>query len=79
MPPAPHPYALRVGRTLARLRRERGLSQTEVAKAAGLRQPAWSKVERGLTSATVTQLAMVAPLLERTPNSILWIVDWGVE
>lgn len=77
--PQPHPYSLRVGRTLARLRREQGLSQTKVAEAAGLRQAAWSKIERGLTSATVAQLAQVAPLLKHTPNNILWIVDWSVE
>jgi len=68
-------YPAIVGHVLAAVRRRRKLSQTEVARAVGLGQPAWSKVERGATAATVEQLAGAGGVLRVTPGTLLRLAD----
>ena len=68
-------YPAIVGKVIGELRRQRGLTQADLAAAVGLRQPAWSKVERGETAATVEQLAIVAERLEVAPAGILVQAD----
>lgn len=49
---------------LARLRRERGWSQTQAAEAIGLTRPQVSKIERGIHPLTGAAKKMVKTLLQ---------------
>jgi transcriptional regulator with XRE-family HTH domain len=53
----------RVGLNLQKLRRERGLSQEELADLAGIHQTYLSGVERGKRNPTVTVLQRIAKTL----------------
>jgi transcriptional regulator with XRE-family HTH domain len=53
----------RVGLNLQRLRREKGLSQEELADLAGIHQTYLSGVERGKRNPTVTVLHRIAEAL----------------
>lgn len=49
---------------VTRLRRDFGLSQSDVARALGMSQPNWSKIERGEQDLTVRQALLLVRLLE---------------
>lgn len=49
-----------VGLKVAQLRRESGMSQGEMARAIGLSQAQYSRLERGLNSLSVAQLHVIA-------------------
>ena len=53
-----------VGRNLARLRRERGLTQEELEVRSGLSQQYLSSLERGRRNPTVSTLYEIAQALE---------------
>lgn len=72
-------YAAVVGFTLARLREKASLSQAELADAAGLKQAAWSKVERGVTAANIEHLTQAAARLELPVSAILRRADRAVD
>lgn len=57
--------AYRVARELARLRRKQGLSQSEVARRAGLKQPAIARLESGAVKPTLDTIQRVAHALGR--------------
>jgi DNA-binding XRE family transcriptional regulator len=57
--------AYRVARELARLRRKQGLSQSEVARRAGLKQPAVARLESGAVRPTLDTIQRVAHALGR--------------
>ena len=54
----------RVGLNVQRLRRERGLSQEELAARSGVHQTYLSGVERGVRNPTVTVLQRIAMALD---------------
>jgi transcriptional regulator with XRE-family HTH domain len=60
-----------VGRNLQRLRKERGLSQEELAFASDLHRTYISGVERGVRNPTVTVLARIAVALEVEADALL--------
>jgi len=53
----------RIGHTLAALRAERDMTQAQVAERAGLRQPALSEIESGVTNPTLATLSALAQAL----------------
>jgi HTH-type transcriptional regulator/antitoxin HipB len=57
--------AYRVARELVRLRRAQGLSQSEVARRAGLKQPAVARLESGAAKPTLGTIQRVAHALGR--------------
>ncbi len=57
--------AYKVARELLRLRRQQGLSQSEVARRAGLKQPAVARLESGAVKPTLDTLQRVAHALGR--------------
>lgn len=69
------PYAYVVGRVLAVLRQERGLSQDELAHRSGLTQSALSRLELGETVLNVEHLMMLARALKMTPAAIVRRAD----
>lgn len=64
-------YPAIVGQVLAQLRREAGVNQAHLARAVGVTQSAWSRIERGDVAITVEQLAVAARLLGTTPRDVL--------
>ena len=56
---------------LRRLRRERGLSQEELAHRAGIDRTYVSALERGVYSASITMVAKLAVVLEAEPSQLL--------
>lgn len=60
-----------VAAVLRDLRRQAGINQTVIARAVGINQSGWSKIERGLCPVTVEHLAIVAPMLGRQPHSVV--------
>ena len=57
--------AYRVAREFIRLRKEQGLSQSEVARRAGLKQPAIARLESGAVKPTLDTIQRVAHALGR--------------
>jgi DNA-binding XRE family transcriptional regulator len=57
--------AYRVARELIRLRKMQGLSQSEVARRAGLKQPAIARLESGAVRPTLDTIQRVAHALGR--------------
>lgn len=57
--------AYKVARELIRLRKKQGLSQSEVARRAGLKQPAIARLESGAVKPTLDTIQRVAHALGR--------------
>ena len=57
--------AYKVARELIRLRKKQGLSQSEVARRAGLKQPAIARLESGAVRPTLDTIQRVAHALGR--------------
>jgi predicted transcriptional regulator len=57
--------AYKVARELIRLRKGQGLSQSEVARRAGLKQPAIARLESGAVTPTLDTIQRVAHALGR--------------
>ncbi len=57
--------AYKVARELIRLRKKQGLSQSEVARRAGLKQPAIARMESGAVTPTLDTIQRVAQALGR--------------
>ena len=60
-----------VGGNVARLRRERGLTQEVVAERSGLTQQYISDLERGLRNPTVITLFELAQVLDVEPATLI--------
>jgi transcriptional regulator with XRE-family HTH domain len=78
----PHPasttYSAVVGCVLLQAREACNLTQEDVAKAAGVSQPTWSKLERGLSALGLDQLRLAALALHTAPSVVLAAADLGV-
>ncbi len=68
-------YAAIVGIILSSLRKEKGLSQSELAQHLDLNVSTWSRIENGLSALTVEQLAVVSERLGVTPSAILQLAE----
>ena len=71
MSDTPPVFNLVLGKVIVSARENRGLKQSELATAAGIHATALSKIERGLSSPTVTTLRAVAAGLDLTPQELL--------
>jgi transcriptional regulator, cro/CI family len=58
------------GKNVANLRKERGLTQEELAEAIGLKKAAISKLEVGTTYPTFANLDKIAEFFKATPNQL---------
>ncbi len=71
-------YPALVGRVLGYLREQKKLEQANLARAVGVSQPTWSRIENGQSAVTVDQLARAASALKMQTNQILAMVDQSV-
>lgn len=69
------PYAAVVGRVVQQHRELRGMKQADLAGILGITQSAYSRIEKGQTPMTITQLGQVASHLGLAPGDILRRVD----
>jgi transcriptional regulator with XRE-family HTH domain len=68
-------YPALLGKVLGALRKDSKLDQSQVAARVGLSQSAWSRIEKGATAITVSQLAATAQAFGRRPSDILRYTD----
>lgn len=68
-----------VGGVLKQIRTQLQLDQATIAKAVGVAQPTWSRIENGSVPVTVEQLAFIAPQLKMTPGQILARADTAAD
>jgi transcriptional regulator with XRE-family HTH domain len=74
-PAAKISYAALLGQVLKKRREDLRVNQTDLAAALNISQPAYSRIEQGGTSITVSQLRIIARRLHIEPNSLLSQVD----
>lgn len=68
-----------LGAILANRRIALGLKQEEVAKAAGLSTPTWSRIERGENPLTTEQLRRVGIALKVSPSALIKLEEEAVK
>lgn len=68
-------YNAVLGRLLIGYRNQLNLDQKQMSDALGMSQSAWSRIETGETSVTVSQLGRISRLLNVTPQSIIEEVE----
>ena len=68
-------YAAVVGKVVERLRKQRRITQGQLAEVLGIGQPAYSRLEQGQSTMNVIQLGQVAAQLGTTPADILKEAD----
>ncbi len=61
-----------IGENLRRLRKEKGLQQTELAELAGISNSYISKIEKGTTEPTYTHIKRLVIALETTADKLLF-------
>lgn len=64
-----------VGNVLKQLRNQQQFDQASVARAVGVAQPTWSRIENGTIPITIEQLGFVARHLGIPPSEILGHAD----
>lgn len=75
-PPKPTiPYTALVGQVLLRHRGRVGLDQNEMAKALNASQSAYSRIEQGDTTISISQLRMITRRLDISPSDVLSEAD----
>jgi len=70
-------YAAVVGQVLVYLRRENKIRQADIARAAGVGQSTWSRIEAGRSALNLEQLSRVAATFGLTPGDVLARADDG--
>ncbi len=68
-----------IGRRLRKLRRERGISQEQLARRAGMHTPVISRLERGAREPRATMLLRLSHGLEVPPGMLLDELPMGGE
>ena len=68
-------YSWITGQVFARRRQQRGVGQIELAKALGVSQATWSRVETGQSPLTIEQLSHACELIGLSASDIVSEVD----
>lgn len=68
-----------VGGVLKQIRTQLQLDQATIAKAVGVAQPTWSRIENGSVPISVEQLALIAEQLKMLPSQILERADMAAD
>jgi transcriptional regulator with XRE-family HTH domain len=71
-------YPAVVGGVLTQIRNQKSLRQEDLARAVGVTQTTWSRIETGQSNITVEHLRLAAGRLESEPNQILYYADKAV-
>jgi transcriptional regulator with XRE-family HTH domain len=69
------PYAALIGRVVEHHRAQLGAHQESIARALGISQSAYSRLEKGQSAMSVTQLRIIAEQLGTTPADLLQHTD----
>lgn len=64
-------WAAIVGCVLVRLRERRSVNQPDLARAVGVAQSTWSRIECGTSGMSIEQLMLAATALHVTPAAVL--------
>jgi len=64
-------YSIILGRILAKYRKVMSMDQKVIAAKLGIKQPAWSRIERGEVGLDMETLSLVARILSRRPEDII--------
>lgn len=62
--------AKKIGNNIKVLRKQKGLTQTEIAKMLNMTQQQYSRFETGIFELNYTQILEICHILEITPNDI---------
>ena len=62
-----------IGEIIIKLRKEKKMTQTELATAAGIKQPYLGQIERGTKTPTLPTAKAIAAVLGVTPNDLCGI------
>lgn len=73
-----HRLSVAVGQTFAHIRREKGMTQSQVAESAGLQQAFISRFENGRTNPTLKTMSDIAAVFGCRPKIAL-VPDDGVD
>lgn len=65
------PYSVLVGKIIEKLRRERELTQSQMAERLQIGQSAYSRLEAGQSAMTLPQLRKVARVMDMSPHQIM--------
>lgn len=65
------PYSMLVGKVIEKLRRERELTQSQMAEKLQIGQSAYSRLEAGQSAMTLPQLRKVARAMNLAPHQIV--------
>jgi transcriptional regulator with XRE-family HTH domain len=68
-------YQAIVGGVIVQLRKDRHITQTEIAERLKMSQSAWSRIEKGFTNLNLEQLTKVATVLGVQPSQIISYAD----
>lgn len=68
-------YPAILGQVIEEKRKKLGLGQGDLARALGISQPSWSRIEKGLSIINAEQLNIVAKTLQEEPHTLLADVD----
>ena len=75
-PPQPAiPYTALVGRVILSHRGRKGLHQKDMAAALGISQSAYSRIEQGDTTISISQLRVIGRRLDIAPGNLLRDAD----
>jgi len=68
-------YPAILGQVIEQKRKEMKLGQSDLAKAMGISQPSWSRIEKGQSVINAEQLNSVAEVFGEEPHTLLSRVD----
>ena len=68
-------YGVLVGKVLNRHRSLRQIDQAQIAQALGITQSAYSRIEKGQSGASISQLRTIAAQFDQSPSEILGEAD----
>ncbi len=60
-----------IGQVIVKIRKEMNFEQHQLAKAAGVNQSTWSKIERGESALSIEKLMQVAGFMQIKPSIII--------
>lgn len=68
-------YPALIGAVISRIRKEKGMSQSDLAGAVEVGVSTWSRIESGESALSIEQLVTAADYLDVAPSSILQAVE----
>lgn len=70
-------YNQQIGALLRDLREKKGLTQTELARKAGISRPRYQKYEDGVNTITMEMFMLLCKAMDADPYTALARIDWS--